>query len=534
MALNSQYYVNSILGNDSNNGTISLPFKTIQKSLDVVSSELIDKNVTINVASGTYTERVNYNPTLFQGDYRINIVGETTLKDSGTSTSGVSYSESLGDVVTAKLVDSSASFTVDEHKKTFLHITGGSGYDSINDELNWYCIRGNDSTSISICGDFNKPPLNDSTYEIISLPTKIDGTGEDSCMVLRGDRVTVQNIKMIDSNGFTIAGMDSSLNMFVACSFDGANGCSSNFASIKGGLRALSCYFEGDTNNTKNNIAFFEAFGIGDYDEEFLTSASFTNSKTGIKGCYINGGKNGIQFSGCHTRLTGNYLVNQIDNALEMGRMSSLSIYGNDMTGLNVTIADQSYLKIHSGNKIGSIINTDSTIYKQNAGGWFTSLVGSIIVEKISQVYGTGFNPTTEINNSVSARIYNNANQSIANTGTVGLIYNSNRHLKNVVRLGSTLVIKEAGFYVIGCHCCFATDNTGTKRVLRIKNNSTYIALDDNNPLTGIQTILNVTTGYYLKKDDIISVDVSHDASGSLNVLCLGDWTSELWVAKVF
>ena len=534
MAVNTQYYVNTTSGSDANDGTISLPFKTIQKSLDVISSELIDKNVTVNVASGTYAERVNYNPTLFQGDYRINIVGETALKDSGTATSDVSYSESSGVVVTAKLIDSSASFTVDEHKKTFLHITGGSGFDSNNDELNWYCIRGNDVDSISICGDFNKSLSNDSTYEVVSLNTKIDGTGEDSCMVLRGDRLTVQNIRMDDSNGFTIAGMDSSLNMFVACYFDGANGCSSNFASIKGGLRALSCYFEGVSNNTKNNISFFEAYGIGDYDEEFLTSASFTNSKTGIKGCFINGGKNGIQFSGCHTRLTGNYLVGQVDNALEMGRMSSLSIYGNDMTGLNVIISDQSYLKIHSGNKVNNISNTDSTIYKQNAGGWFTSLVESITVQKISPVYGSGFNPTTEVSNSVSARIYNNANQSIANTGMVGLTYNTNRHLKNVVRSGSTLVIQEAGFYMIGCHCCFDTDNTGTKRVLRIKNNSTYIAIDDNAPLTGIQTILNVTTGYYLKKDDVISVDVSHDSSGSLNVLCLGDWSSELWLAKIF
>lgn len=534
MSVNSQYYVDAVSGDDTNDGSSSLPFKTIQKAFDIVSINMIDKNVTINVAAGTYIERTNYNPTLFQGDYRVNVLGETVLIDSGTSTSQISYSQSSGNIVTAKLVDNSAAFTVNEHQKRFLHITGGSGFDSNNDELNWYVIRDNNSNSISICGDFNKSLSNNSTYDIVSLNTVIDGTGEDSCMVLRGDRLSVKNIKMIDSSGFTIAGMDSSLNMFVACHFEGANNCDSNFASIKGGLRALSCYFGGNGNSIKNNIAFFEAFGIGDYDEEFLTSAAFTNSKTGIKGCFIDGGKNGVQFSGCHTRLTGNYFTNQENNALEIGRMSSLSIYGNDMTGLKVLIADQSYLKIHSGNKIQSITNVDSTIYKQNAGGWFTALVDLITIEKNSPIYGTSFNAVTEIYNPVAARIYNSVNQSVANIGVIGLIYNSNRYLKNVDRVGSTLVIKEAGFYMLGVHCCFDTDNTGTKRVLRLKANSTYIAIDDNTPLTGIQTILNVTTGYYLQKNDVISADVSHNATGSLNVLSLGNWTSELWVAKVF
>ena len=533
MPVNSEYYVNTILGNDTNSGTSASPFKTIQKSFDVISSNIIDKNVTINVAAGTYAERTNYPPTLFQGDYRVSIFGETALRDSGTCTSETGYSESSGTIVTAKLTDTSASFITDEHKKRFLHITGGSGFDSNNDELNWYVIRGNTSDSISICGDFNKSLLTDSTYDIVSLSTKIDGTGEDSCMVLRGDRLSVQNIRMMDSTGMTISGMDSNLNMFIACYFDGGNNSSTNFGSIKGGLRALSCYFDGST-NVDNNITFYEAYGIGDYDEEFLTSAPFTNSKTGIKGCFIDGGKNGCVFSGCHTRLTGNYFANQDDYALEVGRISSLSIYGNDMTGLNVLIADQSYLKIHSGNKINNISNRDATIYKKNAGGWFTSLVDSITVEKISPIYGTGFEAVTEVHNSVAARVYNNANQSIPNTGSTALVFNTTMHKKNVGKSGNNLVIQETGFYIMGCHCCFDTSSAGTKRVLRLKNNSNYIAIDDNNPLTGIQTILNITTGCYLQDGDIITADVSQDSSGNLNVVSLRDWSSDLWLAKVF
>ena len=52
---NVTYYVDSDLGNDSNSGTELLPFKTIQKSIDILSNNLDKYDVTIYLKDGTYT-----------------------------------------------------------------------------------------------------------------------------------------------------------------------------------------------------------------------------------------------------------------------------------------------------------------------------------------------------------------------------------------------------------------------------------------------------------------------------------------------
>jgi hypothetical protein len=57
----SQYQYNfyvSTSGNDSNNGSISSPYKTIAGAMTYVNTLGVDVNVSINLASGTYTEAV--------------------------------------------------------------------------------------------------------------------------------------------------------------------------------------------------------------------------------------------------------------------------------------------------------------------------------------------------------------------------------------------------------------------------------------------------------------------------------------------
>lgn len=395
----SAYFVNAATGNDSNDGLSSgSAFLTIQKALNVVNSKIINKNVTVNIAAGTYAERLNHAPTIFAGDYRITLLGATTVLDSGTAGSSTGYSYSAG-VVPAILTDGSKSWTVNTFVRKLLRITGGTGFNGVDDELNWYVIRANTATTLKICGDFNAVLGASTTYQILDLTSIVSGSGSQLANIaLRGDRMTLKAMSFTQCVGFPIAAFSSKLNEMYGCYVTGGAGASNNIGVINAGFRAIACMLDASTNSLAYNIAFYEAFSMGDYDENFLTSNANVNSKTGIKGCLIQGGTSaGLQCSNSHSRLTGNlFTVSTI--AIELGRIGDLSIYGNDMTGMNITINDNSYLKIHSGNICTNVTASNSSVvYKQNAGGWFTSAVSLITAPyPAASLYGAGFTATTE------------------------------------------------------------------------------------------------------------------------------------------
>lgn len=73
------YYVNASSGSDSNNGTTSgTAFKTIAKAMSLLP-QIINHNVTINVATGTYNETVKINGYNGSGIFTISGVGSTTI-----------------------------------------------------------------------------------------------------------------------------------------------------------------------------------------------------------------------------------------------------------------------------------------------------------------------------------------------------------------------------------------------------------------------------------------------------------------------
>jgi hypothetical protein len=75
----TQFYV-SPSGNDSNPGTLALPWRTIQKSMNSATA-----GSTVNIAAGTYTERLSVNVSGTPGNYiTFQPLGYTGLSSEGT------------------------------------------------------------------------------------------------------------------------------------------------------------------------------------------------------------------------------------------------------------------------------------------------------------------------------------------------------------------------------------------------------------------------------------------------------------------
>ncbi|MGO4678210.1 DUF1565 domain-containing protein, partial [Bosea sp. 2YAB26] len=74
------YYVNAASGNDSNNGlTSSAPFKTISKAISMIP-QIVNHNVIINVAAGTYNEEVSLSG--YMGNGYVGLQGSSVIVKS--------------------------------------------------------------------------------------------------------------------------------------------------------------------------------------------------------------------------------------------------------------------------------------------------------------------------------------------------------------------------------------------------------------------------------------------------------------------
>ena len=71
-------YVSTSGSDESGDGSESYPFKTIQHAIDIISKDLANKEITINVASGTYSENVEV-AGFYGGTLRFEI-GEVNVK----------------------------------------------------------------------------------------------------------------------------------------------------------------------------------------------------------------------------------------------------------------------------------------------------------------------------------------------------------------------------------------------------------------------------------------------------------------------
>jgi hypothetical protein len=139
-------------------------------------------------------------------------------------------------------------------------------------------------------------------------------------------------------------------------------------------------------------------------------------------------------------------------------------------------------------------------------------------------------------NNSPSARVYHNANQSISSVGVTALAFNSERFDNDTIHSTSTnntrLTCKTAGKYLIGGSVEWASNATGFRQLLIRVNGSFYVDVGTVNPISGDTTKQGVKTLYQLAVNDYVELLVFQTSGGSLNVNSVGAYSPEFWMVK--
>lgn len=133
----------------------------------------------------------------------------------------------------------------------------------------------------------------------------------------------------------------------------------------------------------------------------------------------------------------------------------------------------------------------------------------------------------------VGARIYHNANQSIADATAAVLSLNTTRRANNITVGADKLTVVEAGWYALAASVAFASNAVGLRFINLKINGTTYIGSQSTSALNGLPTQLGVTTLYYLVATDFVQIEVYQDSGGALNVLASTNYSPELSMVKL-
>lgn len=139
------------------------------------------------------------------------------------------------------------------------------------------------------------------------------------------------------------------------------------------------------------------------------------------------------------------------------------------------------------------------------------------------------------------ARVYHNANQSIANNTVTALAFNSERYDTNVIHDNTTnnsrLTCKTAGVYHITLSASFDANATGV-RAFYIRLNGTvanYIALAHLQAVTvaSTSTAVTISATYGLAVNDYVEAVVFQSCGGALNILATPPYSAEFMMIRL-
>lgn len=135
------------------------------------------------------------------------------------------------------------------------------------------------------------------------------------------------------------------------------------------------------------------------------------------------------------------------------------------------------------------------------------------------------------------ARVYNNADISVANGALVALTFNTERFDTDTIHDTGTntgrLTCKTAGVYLITANIAFDVNSTGHRDVYLRVNGTTIMAATVQPALALAGNIIVCSTHYSLAVNDYVEVVVYQNSGGALNVLYLGDYTPEFMMQRI-
>jgi len=136
------------------------------------------------------------------------------------------------------------------------------------------------------------------------------------------------------------------------------------------------------------------------------------------------------------------------------------------------------------------------------------------------------------------ARVYNNANISVADSTTTDLTFNSERFDTDAYHSTGTnterLTAPVAGKYLITGNVRFAANATGFRQAVLILNGSTTIAATRQLAAgASVQNIMVVTTVFELAAGDYVTLRVFQSSGGNLNVEAQTNYSPEFMIARL-
>ena len=139
---------------------------------------------------------------------------------------------------------------------------------------------------------------------------------------------------------------------------------------------------------------------------------------------------------------------------------------------------------------------------------------------------------TDFLNAPPSARVYNDADISVANNTLVALTFNTERWDTDTIHNTSTntnrLTCQTAGLYHIYGTVLFAANATGQRAVQIKLNGTTFIGGDMRvDAAASGGTRLTAVTEYSLSAADYVELVVFQDSGGALNVTSAGNYSPE-------
>lgn len=146
----------------------------------------------------------------------------------------------------------------------------------------------------------------------------------------------------------------------------------------------------------------------------------------------------------------------------------------------------------------------------------------------------TLLNPTVP-----QARVFNNANISLATSGTLqALTFNSERFDNGSLHSTSTntsrLTAPITGLYGVGGHVSIAANATGNRQLALRLNGATFIAADmRTNAGAGDPSQISIQTVYQLVAGDYVELLAMQSSGGALNVSAAASFSPEFWMVRL-
>jgi hypothetical protein len=135
-------------------------------------------------------------------------------------------------------------------------------------------------------------------------------------------------------------------------------------------------------------------------------------------------------------------------------------------------------------------------------------------------------------------RIYHDADQFVFDSAVAALEFNTTKYdtdgMHEVV-LYSRITFQTPGYYNVGG--CVVFESIGAsivKTFIKLNGATVIVAQMGSDPSRAeVQTEVNLSTTYYFKQHDYITLEVYHLVLGGINVLAIEDYSPHLWAHRL-